>query len=269
MADVSRLIVWCTRILGAVVVAVALTGCGAKVDLMSAIPESDANEVIAALLNAGISAEKVAGKEGMVGVRVDQAKVALAVDTLRAAGLPREAHIGMGQVFKKDGLISSPLEERARYLYALSQDISATLARIDGVLFARVHLVLPERGATAKDDLPSSAAVFIKHTAESDVELLQPQVRRMVANSIPGLATDRVTVVFVPSNVNSQPTTTGKTDTVLGIRVDAASAATLRAVLVAGLVLLLASLSGLGYLIWRFLWKPRQRQSGAGSKDAS
>lgn len=246
---------------------ITLAGCSAKVDLMSTIPESDANEVIAALVNAGISAEKVAGKEGMVGVRVDQSQVALAVDTLRAAGLPREAHIGMGQVFKKDGLISSPLEERARYLYALSQDISATLARIDGVLFARVHLVLPERGATAKEDTPSSAAVFIKHTAESDVELLQPQVRRMVANSIPGLATDRVTVVFVPSTANSQQPGSAKLASVMGLRVDPSSAQALLAALIGLGVLLVASLAAVVYLAWRFIWKPRQTTSASVTKD--
>ena len=257
-----------TRVLLAGLAFVALAGCGAKVDLMSAIPESDANEVIAALLNAGISAEKVAGKEGMVGVRVNQSQVALAVDTLRAAGLPREAHIGMGQVFKKDGLISSPLEERARYLYALSQDISATLARIDGVLFARVHLVLPERGTTAKEDTPSSAAVFIKHTTESDVELLQPQVRRMVANSIPGLTTDRVTVVFVPSGASSQQPASPNLASVLGLRTDPSSAQTLRVLLMSLGLLLLASLGAIAYLVWQFIWKPRQIRSAAGAKDS-
>ncbi len=233
-----------------------LAACGAKVDLMSAIPENDANEVIAALMKAGIAAEKAAGKEGMVGVRVAQSEVALAVDTLRAAGLPKEAHVGMGQVFKKDGLISSPLEERARYLYALSQDLSATLTRIDGVLFARVHLVLPERGTTAREDTPSSAAVFLKHTAESDIDLLQPQVRRMVANSIPGLTTDRVTVVFVPATAKEQKAANAKHVMFLGMAVDASSVPQLRALLFGAAALLLASLAALVYMAWRFLWKP-------------
>jgi len=239
--------------------AFVVAACGAKVDLMSAIPENDANEVIAALMKAGIAAEKVAGKEGMVGVRVAQSEVALAVDTLTAAGLPKEAHVGMGQVFKKDGLISSPLEERARYLYALSQDLSATLTRIDGVLFARVHLVLPERGTTAREDTPSSAAVFLKHTAESDIDLLQPQVRRMVANSIPGLTTDRVTVVFVPATAKERKATTTQNVMFLGVAVDPASVPLLRGWLLGGAALLLASLAALAYLAWRFVWKTGRR----------
>ena len=53
----------------------ALAACGARVDLMGAVPEDEANEVLSALLKADIAAEKTAGKEGMVGVRVDAAQV--------------------------------------------------------------------------------------------------------------------------------------------------------------------------------------------------
>src|SRR5690606_20471048 len=93
--------------------------------------------------------------------------------------------------------ISSPLEERARYIYALSQEISGTLSRIDGVVFARVHVVLPERGVAGEPGVQSTAAVFIKHQAGYDLDLLQPQIRRLVTNSIPGLSPERVSIVFV------------------------------------------------------------------------
>ena len=105
--------------------------------------------MLAALINAGMDAQKIAGKEGMVGLSVPASQVGRALDLLRAQGLPRERFAGMGEVFKKEGLISSPLEERARYLYALSQELGATLTKIDGVITARVHVVLPERASPA------------------------------------------------------------------------------------------------------------------------
>ena len=134
-----------------------LVACGARVDLMGSVPEEEANEVLAALLKADIAAEKTAGKEGMVGVRVDATQVGRALEVMRENGLPRERFAGMGQVFKKEGLISSPLEERARYIYALSQELSNTLSKIDGVLAARVHVVLPERGAAGETGVPSTS----------------------------------------------------------------------------------------------------------------
>ncbi|MFM2186803.1 MAG: type secretion inner rane ring lipoprotein SctJ [Pseudomonadota bacterium] len=238
------------RWLASMALALMLAACGAKVDLLGSIAEADANEVIAALLNAGIQAEKVPGKEGMVGVRVEQAKTAQAVDTLRQLGLPRERFAGMGQVFKKDGLISSPLEERARYLYALSQDLSSTLTRIDGVLFARVHLVLPERGSADEGDTRSSAAVFIKHQRDIDLEVLQPQVRRMVVNSIPDLATERVSVVLIPSS-QTKPSRDPNWVSFMGYRVEPAAAGPM-ALWLAALALLAALGAGsAAYLAWR------------------
>lgn len=229
-----------------------LAACGAKVDLMASIAEADANEVIAALAKAGIPATKVAGKEGMVGIQVEAKNSARAVDTLRQLGLPRENFTGMGQVFQKSGLISSPLEERARYLYALSQDLSATLSRIDGVVFARVHLVLPEKGSALDKDSPSSAAVFIKHRAEFDLEVLQPQVRRMVVNSIPGLTADRVSIVLVPSaSIANTGAQAPAMQTVWGISVAPDSADALRMWLWGLLGVGALGLLAAAFLAWR------------------
>lgn len=182
---------------------VLLAACSARVDLVAAVAEAEANEALAALLEAGVHAEKVPGKEGMVGIRVDGNQVAKAVEVLKARGLPRERYAGMGDVFKKEGLISSPLEERARYVFALSQELSSTLTRIDGVVTARVHVVLPERSPAGEETTTSSAAVFIKHRPDANLDTVQPQIRRLVTHSIPGLSGERVTLVLVPAAPDS------------------------------------------------------------------
>ena len=182
---------------------VMLVGCSGRVELVAAVAEAEANEALAALLQAGVRAEKVPGKEGMVGISVAGPQVALAVDVLKARGLPRERYAGMGDVFKKEGLISSPLEERARYVFALSQELSATLTRIDGVVTARVHVVLPERSPAGDETTTSSAAVFIKHRPDANLDTVQPQIRRLVTHAIPGLSGERVTLVLVPATVDA------------------------------------------------------------------
>jgi len=250
----------------------ALAACGARVDLMGAVPEDEANDVLAALLKADIAAEKVAGKEGMVGVRVDAAQVGRALEVMRDNGLPRERFAGMGQVFKKEGLISSPLEERARYIYALSQELSNTLSKIDGVLAARVHVVLPERGAAGETGVPSTAAVFIKHQEGYNLDLIQPQIRRLVTNSIPGLTADRVSVIFVAAQPRTGTAARGA-DTAMasvwGMDVPPQSAGLLAGVLWGLLAVAVLAAAGLGFLLWRYVLPARQAARGGGDGAAA
>ncbi len=258
---------WWVRHLCAVSLVLMLVSCGGgQVTLLTAVSEDDGNEVIAALINEGISATKVLGKDNMVGVSVSQADTAKAVDIMRQRGLPRETFNGMGAVFQKSGLISSPVEERARYLYALSQELSGTLSRIDGVLFSRVHLVLPEKGSGLDRDTSSSAAVFIKHQKNAEIEILQPQVRRLVANSIPGLSVERVSVVLIPSNLQAKENTPWVD--VLGLQVNPASAQSLRTLLWTLSGLLLAALAGVAYLVWASFLR-QQRRAAAPQGDGS
>ena len=191
------------RYLMAVLLLISMSACGSRVELLTAISESEANEALAALLTADIKAGKIPGKEGLVSLDVEHAQVARAISILQAEGLPRERYAKMGEIFRKEGLISSPLEERARYLWALSQELSATVSQIDGVIKARVHVVLPERSAGGDPALPSSAAVFIKYKPGYSLDDTIPQIKRLVSNSISGLTADKVSVVLVPASAKS------------------------------------------------------------------
>ncbi len=178
-----------------------LFGCGEEVTLLSKLAEPDANEIVGALLSEGLQAKKLEVKDG-VSVIIDIRDMSRAVQILKAAGLPNKSQANLGEVFKKEGIISTPLEERARYIYALSQELEYTLSQIDNVILARVHVVLPERVAPGQPIQPSSAAIFIKHTPDLDPDVIEPRVRGMVASSIPGLnkaISDKISVSFVES----------------------------------------------------------------------
>jgi type III secretion protein J len=181
-------------------VLILLGGCKQSVELHRNLSEEDANEVIAELSYKHIDADKTSTKEG-IAVSVDASDMARAVRILEAAGLPRKARTNMGEIFRKEGVISSPLEERARYIYALSQELESTISQIDGVLVARVHVVLPERIALGEPVQPASAAVFIKHRPDLDPDVIRPQIDRLVRTSIPGLSgkKDKLSIVFVPA----------------------------------------------------------------------
>src|SRR5690349_15729267 len=113
----------------------ALAGCGAQ-DLYTQLDEQQANEMVAVLRGAGLDAEKEAREGQAFAVTASRADFARAITVLRANGYPRDSFDSLGHVFKKDGFVSSPLEERARLTHALSQEIANTLSHIDGVVVA-------------------------------------------------------------------------------------------------------------------------------------
>ena len=182
----------------AVVLSLALLLAGCKTQLYTALNQQDAMEMIAILLQHGIAADRVIAKDGTSTIEVDGGRIADAVTLLRENRYPRTDYESMGDVFKQQGMIASPTAERARYDYGLSQELSRTLSDIDGVLTARVHIVLPDNDPLDGDGKPSAAAVFIRYDQRIDVSKLLPQIKMMVADSVEGLAYDKVSVVVLP-----------------------------------------------------------------------
>ena len=173
---------------------ILLAGCDKEVALHSQLEERQANLVMAALLDGGISCHKTPGDEGMWNVMIPESRFAEAANLLEQKGLPRRAYQGVAEVFKKTGMVSSPSEERIRFMDALAQDLSRTISGIDGVVDARVHVVLPENDPFAKNALPSSAAVAIRSRWNADITDLVPSIKNLVKNSIEGLKYEKIAV---------------------------------------------------------------------------
>ena len=177
-----------------VAAALFLAGCDKETTLHAGLEEKQANLVMAALLDAGISCHKSPGEEGTWDVSVVESRFADAVNLLGKAGLPRNDHQGIGEVFKKTGMISSPSEERIRFMDALAQDIAKTISGIEGVVDARVHIVLPENDPFARHVIPSSAAVAIRSRWDADLTDIIPSVKGLVKNAIEGLQYEKIMV---------------------------------------------------------------------------
>jgi type III secretion protein J len=180
-------------------VVAVLSGCGSKVNLYSQLDEQQANEMVALLLAAHIDADKevAEGKNWMV--KTDKASLPQAMETLRDSGYPREQFRSFGEIFKKDSFVSSPLEERARLVYGLSQELARTVSSIDGVLVARVHVALPEKDPLSERIRPASASVFVKHRTDADIANHVAQIKALVVNSVEGLPYENVTVTLFPA----------------------------------------------------------------------
>lgn len=230
------------RRLGLTALVLLVCACS-KQELYSNLSERQANEMIAVLRTANIDADKDV-KEGQYSISTASGDFANAIRTLSSQGYPRETYDTMGKVFKREGFVSSPLEERARLLHAMSQEISNTLTNIDGVITARVHLNIPEKSPLADKPLPASAAVFIKFRPDRDLSGQVTKIKALVVNSIEGLAYDNVTVALFPAE--AMPAEAPKPQAMSGIT-HAPGGTPLLAGAAAGIL----ALGGGGLLMWR------------------
>ena len=186
----------------ALVVAAAMVG-GCSANILHGIDERSANEATAALERAGIGAEKMpdegaaAGGSATYTIRVAHADGTRAVDLLRALGLPHDRRRGFAETYGQPSLIPTPSEERARYVDALAGEIERTLESADGVISARVHLVLEESDPLAVDAKPRNAAraaVLLK-ARPGTAPFSEADVQKLVAGSVAGLEAAAVSVV--------------------------------------------------------------------------
>lgn len=183
------------RLISLVVLMLFLQAC--DTELYSNLEQREANRMVATLLERGIAADRVVQKDGLLTVTVDKSRFAEAVSLLEDAGLPQQNFTNLGEVFQSNGLVSSPVQERAQMIYALSEELSHTVSQVDGVLSARVHVVLPDNDLLKRNTVPSSASVFIRHEPGLDINRLLPQVKTLVANGISGLSYEGVSVIPV------------------------------------------------------------------------
>lgn len=173
------------------------TGCSRQ--LLGAIDEISANRVVSSLRLEGIDADKApAGDKGWK-VMVADGDFARAVQIMERRNLPPAQFQGLGQVFKKESLVSTPTEERARLIHAMSQELERSLMEIDGVLVARVHPVILPHDPLNPKRVAATASVLIKHRAGIDMSGREGMVRGLVAAGIEGLAYDDVRVMMVPA----------------------------------------------------------------------
>lgn len=255
----SRMPVRLRRMTGKFVRIIALFFCvlslaACSVELFANLDQRQANDIVATLFRRGIPAQRSVAKNGRYTVLVDQSRFSEAVAILNDSGLPKQDFASMGEIFKNEGIVASPVQERAQMIFALSQELARTISDIDGVLTARVHLVLPENDPLRQQLIPSSASVFIRHVSTAPISELVPQVKMLVANGIAGLAYDKVSVVLVPVTVRDRDATAANAepelDSFLGLWIYRGSVAQAEWMLFGVLALLAAVCAGAGMLLW-------------------
>ncbi|MCW7537832.1 EscJ/YscJ/HrcJ family type III secretion inner membrane ring protein [Aquabacterium sp. A7-Y] len=182
-----------------------LAGC--KIGLYLDLSEPEADQMVQALAADGIPVAKARVPDGQWEVQVDRRDLGASLDLLRAHGLPAVRYGSDGPAY--DGLrrrmgLSSAEEQGLSAVYLASQQVSRDVMRLDGVLRARVHVVVLARDPLVDQLRPSSAAVLVTHRPGADLHRLVPAVRALVAQRIGGLASEKVALSLLQGAVPEQ-----------------------------------------------------------------
>ncbi|ELY22643.1 Type III secretion system lipoprotein HrcJ/YscJ [Vreelandella titanicae BH1] len=249
---------WRNALRGMVFLVMALLLQACDTDLYTNLDEREANIIVATLARNGIPAARQAQDEGQMTVTVSEERFAEAVEILDRAGLPEQKFANMGDIFQGNGLVSSPVQERAQMIFALSQELSHTVSQIDGVLSARVHVVLPDNDLLQQNSTPSSASVFVRYIPSLEIAPLIPQIKTLVANGIAGLSYDKVSVVPVVSAIPEEMDTLPQPmmGSFLGVAMPASSVSRIGWII----GLLSVAVIGLAATVCWLVWRQRRQR---------
>ena len=172
----------------------------ANIILVEGVTQDNANDILLLLGNANIKAQKEFNKkENTYQVLIPSDQQVTALRVLKNNGQPEKTFANLGQVFKKESFISSPLEEHSRFLYALDQEIQDMLSDVNGVISVKtkVSLPLPNDNLWQGEIPKPSASVMIKYKQGERVDLYINRIKSLVSNAVPGLTPDRVEIMTV------------------------------------------------------------------------
>jgi len=163
----------------------------------------------AAQITQALDGARIAYKleDGGQSISVPAEQLAAARLKLAAQGLP-EGGGGVNAMTKDPGFGVSAFMENARYQHALETELARTIASLQHVQGARVHLAMARQSAFVSDRRPGSASVFLQIKAGRRLDAEQVQaIANLVASSIPEMQASQVTVVDQSGRLLSAPNT--------------------------------------------------------------
>jgi type III secretion system YscJ/HrcJ family lipoprotein len=181
----------------ALVMLAALSAC--KEDLLVDLSQEQANRVVATLDRHRIDATKETGEKSRYKVTVEEDDFAAAAAVLDAYGLPGAVDIEVADMFPADAVVATPVAERARLLSAVEQRLARSIAGVENVLNARVHV------SYAEPKTPLRVSAMVIHDSKEEEALFIEKIKRLLKNSFAELQYDNISVVLFKRNGQALP----------------------------------------------------------------
>ena len=128
-------------------------------------------------------------------IMVPRDKVATARLMLAGKGLPTSDSVGYEIFDTQNALGQTDFVQQLNMKRATEGELARTIRALDGVTYARVHLVLPERQLFQDNTEQSSASVTIGVGARTPSMDEVRAVQNLVAGAVPNLKPERVVVI--------------------------------------------------------------------------
>ena len=170
------------------------------VDLFTKLPADEAGAITAKLKELKIDYELA---DNGSTIKIPQKNAAEVRLELANEGLPAKSTFSFDYL-NQTRLGETDSDRQLRYVLGLQNELEQTIETMDGVEHARVHLVMPAKSLFVEEQKDTTAAVTIKR--KYGAEMGENQIKaiaNLLAHSVEGLATDKVTIVDTNGNVLS------------------------------------------------------------------
>lgn len=178
---------------GALVAIMLHLGAPPMTVLYADLPYEDAQPVIDKLEQSDIHYE-LRGGRARATILVPKSDAMKLRMTMAENGLPANGTVGYEIFDKEDALGATSFQQNINRLRALEGELERTIASLDGVRAARVHLVLPERELFSHEQKQPSASIVVdapRGLPSNSVRAIQ----NLVASAVQDLKPNRVTVL--------------------------------------------------------------------------
>ena len=168
--------------------------------LYSSLSPEEASKIVEKIRDDGTRYEL---KEGGTTIYVPEEKVYSLRLAMASLGLPAGDQGGY-KILSEEKIGSSPFTQRINFIRAIEGELAKTVALIDGVASARVHVVKPESNVFAGKEKEASATAVLR--LKSGWRMSGANVAAIVhllAGSVEGLTPQRVVVVDSQGNLLS------------------------------------------------------------------
>lgn len=167
------------------------------------LPERESAQVVEALDRTGVPfrLDPASGAVQVPAGQLHEARLKLATE-----GLPKASGFGFELLERDQGLGTSRLIEDARYHRAIEGELARSIATLDSVESARVHLALPRQSVFVRERTRPTASVLVNlYAGRSLDEGRVAGIVHLVSSSIPDLDPESVTVVDQRGRLLTQP----------------------------------------------------------------